>query len=220
MGKPLNEISGRVFGRVTVLRRAGSWKGKATWHCLCQCGKEWVVIGSDLVKGHTKSCGCATGEIISAARCIDDVPRKGTKLYDAWLNMKARCLNPNNTMAYRYHARGITIYPDWIASFEAFRDVVGEPPGPEFTLERINNDGNYEPGNVTWATRKQQAVNKTHGGTAARKGERNIKAKLTEADIRHIRGSSLSGAKLADLYSVSRANISTIRQRKSWKHIE
>lgn len=220
MGKPLNDLAGRQFGFVSVLRRAGSYKGKATWVCRCKCGREWTVIGSALVRGGTQSCGCETAGIISAKRRKDAQIRRGDKVYNAWLNMKARCLRPTNKMFYRYGQRGVTIHPEWVNSFAAFRDYLGPPPTAAYTLERIDNDGNYQPGNVEWATRKAQAHNQTRGGAVlSAQGEGNIKAKLREADVRVIRDSSESGPILAAKFGVSRTVISQIRLRKIWKHV-
>lgn len=77
-----------------------------------------------------------------------------------WAHMKERCLNPNNHAYARYGGRGITIYRPWVDSFEAFFAHVGPKPGPEYSLDRIDNDGNYEPGNVRWATPREQGANR------------------------------------------------------------
>lgn len=82
-----------------------------------------------------------------------------TKIYRTWQNVKDRCSNPNNPAAHNYADRGITMHPPWMENFVTFKDAVGMPPTPKHTLERIKNDQGYVPGNVTWATRKEQAQN-------------------------------------------------------------
>ena len=82
-----------------------------------------------------------------------------TKIYRTWQNVKDRCSNPNNPAAHNYAERGIKMYQPWADDFATFKEAVGMPPTPRHTLERIENDKGYVPGNVTWATRKQQAQN-------------------------------------------------------------
>jgi hypothetical protein len=89
---------------------------------------------------------------------------KPTKEYRTWLGMRRRCLNANDKNYRDYGGRGIGICKRWLNSFENFLADVGRAPDPEYTIDRINNDGNYELGNVRWATREQQAKNKRRGG--------------------------------------------------------
>lgn len=89
-------------------------------------------------------------------RTINGVP---TRLYRIWNNMKNRCYNPNNLRYKDYGGRGITVCPEWLGDFARFAEDVGEPADPRFSLDRIDNDGNYEPGNVRWADSITQASN-------------------------------------------------------------
>lgn len=81
--------------------------------------------------------------------------------YKVWAAMKQRCQNPRNSRYHRYGGRGITVCPEWLDSFDAFLAHVGPRPSKGYSLERINNNGNYEPGNVKWATHQQQALNRS-----------------------------------------------------------
>jgi len=96
---------------------------------------------------------------------------KTTSLYMRWCCIKDRCFNSNAAQYARYGGRGVTMHPEWVNDFAKFRDAVGEPPGKYMTLDRIDNEGNYEPGNVRWATRKEQANNRATNVVLAWEGE-------------------------------------------------
>lgn len=148
--------SGRVQGKLTVLREIGKDKfGSITWECQCECGSVCVKTSNHLKAG-AKSCSIACGVGDSnKARTIHGMV--GTPEYDSWVSMKQRCLNPNEKRYKDWGGRGIKIHPEWIDSFEAFYSHVGPKPTPKHTIDRIDNDGNYEPGNVKWSTPKEQA---------------------------------------------------------------
>jgi hypothetical protein len=149
----LADLTGKTFGLLTVLeQKPGPVKtAQAHWLCRCQCGQLTVVNGSSLRRGRTRSCGC--GRIKHGL--THAVPE-----YHVWQSMRQRCLNPNHP-GYRYWGgRGITICQRWASSFEAFYADMGPRPGPEYSIDRIDNDGNYELGNCRWATPVQQQRNR------------------------------------------------------------
>lgn len=161
MGKFI-DLTGQKFGRLTVLERVEN-KGKRTyWKCLCDCGNETIVWADNLRRGLQKSCGCLYAEKI--AKGIHKTHgMRHTRNYKIWVKMKERCTNPNSINYHNYGGRGITMYPEWIDNFQAFYDYVSklEHFGEEgYSLDRIDNNGDYCPDNLRWADVKTQARNK------------------------------------------------------------
>jgi len=158
------DLSGQLFGMLKVegLVRFHEKNKQAVWACLCQCGNRAEVLGNSLRSGHTRSCGCLNEPATLAAKVTHGQSRNGrqTALYRAWAGMKNRCLNPNYHAYRHYGGRGISVCDEWLNSFDAFATEVGPHPGKGYSLDRINVDGNYEPGNVRWATAAEQANNR------------------------------------------------------------
>ena len=161
MGKVF-DLAGKRFDRLCVIERVENNKyGNSVWLCQCDCGKQLRVRGDSLIKGNTKSCGCLrTEKVIERAKTHG---KTNTKCYMEWANMKARCYNPNNKQYKDYGGRGITICDSWLNDFEAFYNYISTLPHfneKGYTLNRIDNNGNYEPNNVEWADSITQANNK------------------------------------------------------------
>lgn len=164
MGRPAINLIGRRFGRLTVIERAEKpchvKNIRAYWKCVCNCGNEIVLDTYALTSGQTQSCGCLRKEQLTVRNTIHG--KSSTSIYHTWQHIKSRCFNSNDKAYKNYGRRGISVCPDWIDNFQAFYDYVSqlEHFGEEgYTLDRINNNGNYEPDNLRWATAKIQRCN-------------------------------------------------------------
>lgn len=151
------DLTGERFNKLIVLSRAeSSAGGKSRWNCLCDCGKKSVVQGVNLKASAVKSCGCL--------RLDADYGRTHggyyTPEYSSWSSLRGRCNNKENPKYPRYGGRGITVCDRW-NSFENFFLDMGVKPTPEHSIERLNNDGNYDPDNCIWATREVQSNNQS-----------------------------------------------------------
>jgi hypothetical protein len=158
-------LIGQVFGKLTVVADAGAnSRRQSLWECLCSCGNKSVVQGYSLVSGNTKSCGCFRFENGKTASLVHGHARFGqnTAEYRAWQHAKSRCLNPRVWNYENYGGRGIKMCKRWLNSFENFLADMGEKPKPKrkYSIDRINNDGHYEPNNCRWTTFSQQAYNR------------------------------------------------------------
>lgn len=164
-------LTGIKFGRLLAISRAENGKaGQTRWLCKCECGILRIVVAGKLKAGLTKSCGCykrdnarKRGVSLGKLSYKHGNARfngKRSKEYSTWIAMRSRCYNPNNTRFADYGGKGITVCSRWNESFEHFLTDMGTKPTADHSLDRINNLGNYEPGNCKWSTRSEQQRNK------------------------------------------------------------
>jgi hypothetical protein len=165
-------LLGQRFGKLIVTGSGPDGVcGKARWTCLCDCGTETLSYANNLIRGKSLSCGCARKEH----------PHYGgkthgescTRLFRIWVDMRSRCKYPSTTHYHRYGGRGISVCTEWEISFEAFRDwALNNGYSDSLTIDRIDNDGNYEPSNCRWVTNRENCKNRVH--YTHRIGERKV----------------------------------------------
>lgn len=157
---PLIDISGKIYGRLTVIKRDGILSLHPAWLCRCSCGNEKRFRASDLKLGKVLSCGCYRNEKVREAISVHgDASRSGKRPeYNVWLAMRSRCQNPNNKDFRHYGGRGIYVCERW-ESYANFIEDMGGRPTDKHTIDRKNVNGNYEPENCRWATWSEQRKN-------------------------------------------------------------
>jgi len=168
----LIDLTGQRFGRLVAMWPAGRKSTRrVVWLCCCDCGRLKLCLTSLLRNGNSRSCGCLRRENCRRTGLLPKgdpwnkrgctVRGRATPTYSSWRSMLQRCGNPHHKFFHNYGGRGVTICDRWREEhgFENFLADMGERP-LILTLDRINNDGNYEPNNCRWATRKEQCKNK------------------------------------------------------------
>lgn len=201
------DLTGKSFGEWVVLSYSHTnARGVLHWVCRCSCGTVSEICGNNLKSGKTTNCGCT-----KAKRTADRNTTHGmskTRVYKIWAGMIQRCSNPNRR-AYKYYGeRGISVCDRW-RDFKNFFDDMGDPPSEKHSLERVDNDGWYEPSNCKWATSEVQSRN-----------NRNCKLKKDQVlSIKKELDSEKTIADIARTFDVSESLIRAIRNKEVWNDI-
>lgn len=186
------DLTGKRFGKLTVLEKAGRQGTSQLWLCRCDCGNLVKIRANSLVRLGRDSCGCRTSEKISKARFLHG--ETNSRLYNIWRSIKKRCLLPKTQGYKNYGGRGIEVCEEWKNSYLAFRDwALKNGYKEDLEIDRINVNGNYEPNNCRFVNNKQQANNRRNNRLLSVNGE--IKTIQEWADIMGVQRSLIANRK-------------------------
>ena len=204
----LIDLTEKTFERLTVIGRAeNDSRGGSRWKCECNCGEIIIVHGSSLRKKLTKSCGCIRREVTIERNKTHGM--RYSSEYNIWTMMVKRCNNSNYHQFENYGGRGIAVCESW-KEFENFYEDMGPRPSDLHSINRIDNDGNYEPSNCNWATATDQARNKRNN---------TIKSIDDANDIRKLyKTGRYTQQELADIYKCSHFTIYNIVHNRQWNN--
>lgn len=203
--KKREDISGKRFGRLVAESYSGKINGKTRWICCCDCGNRCVVRTRCLKSGITKSCGCLSKEVHLKIFTKHGMSRSTE--YGSWLAMRSRFTNTSSKCFKNYGGRGISVCDEWMNSFESFYDHMGKKPTYKHQIDRIDNNGNYEPGNCRWATIQENIQNRRV-------------SRFNSEDIKYIKSCGLKVSVLAKKYGVRHTQISKIISGERWSNIK
>lgn len=178
----LTDLTGKNFAKFKVIKRVQdriepSGRKKTEWLCHCECGKQFVAESSNISSGNTNSCGCYKKQ-----RILEETTRHGmshTQVHNCWCAIRQRCENPACKCFHTYGGRGIKVCDRW-QTFENFLADMGYPPMPKMSIDRIDVNGDYEPGNCRWATAKEQQRNRRNNLRITISGETLLLSELSD----------------------------------------
>lgn len=174
MPRPAMDITGEEWNGIIAIQRSNKRSANRMfyWRFRCHCGTEFETLPQNIRNGSTSSCGCIGHPTQRRPHAKELRTELEQDTFVAWDNMKRRCDNPNHPQWNDYGGRGINVCDSWQKSFDNFVRDVGIKPYKGLSIDRIDNDGNYEPGNVRWATSSQQNYNKARRQTLRAEGRR------------------------------------------------
>lgn len=176
------DMTGLKFGRLTVVER---YPAPSSWVCECTCGTQIVAKSNNIQNGNTSSCGCLRRETSSRRNRTHGLSR--TPEWRAWAAMNSRCRPGRSQDAARYAERGIAVADEWKTDFPAFLAEIGPRPSPRHSVDRIDNNKGYQPGNVRWATPAEQTRNQERNHLVDHEG-----TVLTLTDFAALHGVTMS----------------------------
>lgn len=191
-------IIGNKYGKLTPLEIVGTKRGSLLYRCKCDCGNTIDVVSRCLINGNTRSCGCLRSKSLNMYK---------SATYKSWVSAKQRCYNPNNHNYSQYGGRGIKMCDRWKESFVLFLEDMGERTSKEHTLDRINVNGDYEPSNCRWATRRTQSNNRRDNVFLDINGERltvsefSVKYNINRSNVDYELRNGLSADEIIEKYS-------------------
>lgn len=158
--KKIEIKKGDIYGYLSINKEIDNIGKYRYVECQCECGNIKNIRFTHLRNGSIKSCGCKKSLMIKNSKTTHDKSKSSE--WGIWNGMKQRCSNPNADNYSYYGGRGIKVCDRWFNSFENFLDDIGQRPSMKHSIDRINNDGNYEPSNCRWATKSEQRKNQRH----------------------------------------------------------
>jgi hypothetical protein len=221
-------LIGRRFHRLVVTSRAENYvspngKRSARWYAICDCGNTTVVLGATLARGDVASCGCLRREVVAARNASrakhGHAGYQRSPEYRVWVGLLNRCFNPRNKGYPNYGGRGITVAPEWQGptGFQTFLADMGPRPGPEYSIDRIDNDSGYRKGNCRWADAKTQAVNRRP--RSQWRPRKRSGPKLNESKVAEIRAASGLQREIAEQFRISPQHVGRIKSGRSWADV-
>ena len=212
MGK-FDDLTGRRFGKLVVIRRDGSTSyGKPQWLCRCDCGNTKIAAAKQLKNGDTKSCGCAINDYFNRR---NNKGGKKNPYYKLWRAIKVRCMCETDMHYQNYGGRGIKMADEWQTDFWSFYEYISKLNGfgdKNRSIDRIDNSKGYEPGNVRWATSKEQARNKRNNFLVTAFGK--TKSIAEWADEYNISYATLHSRITKQKWDAEKALTTPIRERR------
>lgn len=180
----LNDLTGLHFGRLIVIKKSSDTSRKTRWDCKCECGNEVSVLGASLKSNNTRSCGCIKREMLIKRNFVHGLQHqedgRTRRVYCIWARLKQRCRDPKVKEYKYYGGRGISISPEWNAFKTFYEWAMSHGYADNLTIDRIDNDGNYESSNCRWSTRIEQSRNKRNNHLITYMGQTKTLAEWSE----------------------------------------